>query len=97
VGTLVDKYLGDIYPEYDLVREILVRQARDLLVCQYLGHVANFEKNFLQPASEEARRLLEQVILISFFSMGIFPSRVFFRKDVKRRHLLDDEWIDAYK
>ena len=70
---LVDKYFSEVYPSYELVREMLVRQARDLLVCQYLGHVANFEKEFLVPASAEARRLIDQVRHFTILYVLIMP------------------------
>ncbi|GAB0100255.1 uncharacterized protein DMENIID0001_162620 [Sergentomyia squamirostris] len=53
VATLVDKYLSHIYPGYhDHLRSMLVRQARDLLVCTFHGNLARFEAEFLIPGAK---------------------------------------------
>lgn len=58
VANLVDKYLGHLYPEYlDHTRTVLIRQARDILVCTYHGNLARFEERFLQPTAAIVSRL----------------------------------------
>ncbi|XP_055707443.1 uncharacterized protein LOC129804301 isoform X2 [Phlebotomus papatasi] len=53
VATLVDRYLSHLYPGYhDHVRSLLVRQARDLLVCTFHGNLSRFEAEFLAPGAK---------------------------------------------
>lgn len=53
VANLVDRYLGHLYPYYmDHTRTVLVRQARDILVCTYHGNLECFEHEFLAPTAE---------------------------------------------
>ncbi|KAL1130857.1 hypothetical protein AAG570_012098, partial [Ranatra chinensis] len=75
VSTLVDRYFGHVYPDYGQVRETLVRQARDLLVCRYLGSLNDFETEFCVPASKEAQllRQLSEVSLFFSFILYCFP------------------------
>lgn len=60
VANLVDRYLGHLYPEYlEHTRPVLIRQARDLLVCTFHGDLTKFEEEFLAPAAniiDEAKR-----------------------------------------
>lgn len=60
VANLVDRYLGHLYPEYqEHTRPVLIRQARDLLVCTFHGDLTKFEEDFLSPAAniiDEAKR-----------------------------------------
>lgn len=52
VSTLVDKYLGHLYPDYhDHTRSVLVRQTRDLLLCTFHGNLQKLEEEFLAPAA----------------------------------------------
>lgn len=52
VANLVDRYLGHLYPEYvEHTRSVLIRQARDLLVCTFHGDLTKFEEDFLAPAA----------------------------------------------
>lgn len=52
VANLVDRYLGNLYPYYkDHTRNVLVRQARDILVCTYHGNLECFEHEFLSPTA----------------------------------------------
>ncbi|GLV42576.1 Puratrophin-1-like [Carabus blaptoides fortunei] len=51
VASLVDRLMGPLYPNYDRTRMVLVRQARDLLVCEYLGNLSRFEAEFCVPAA----------------------------------------------
>lgn len=52
VAHLVDHYLGNLYPDYaSHTRMVLVRQARDLLLCTYHGDLCRFESDFLAPAA----------------------------------------------
>lgn len=57
---MVDRYLGHLYPEYlEHTRPVLIRQARDLLVCTFHGDLTKFEEEFLSPAAviiDEAKR-----------------------------------------
>lgn len=58
VANLVDKYLGHLYPDYfDHTRTVLIRQARDILVCTYHGNLARFEERFMQPTADIVSRL----------------------------------------
>jgi hypothetical protein len=52
VASLVERHLGPLYPNFPRVRPILVRQARDLLVCTFHGNLVQFEHEFCIPASE---------------------------------------------
>lgn len=53
VVDLVDRHLGPLYPYYwTAVRAVLVRQARDLLVCTFHGDLSRFERDFLSPAAK---------------------------------------------
>ncbi|RZF45669.1 hypothetical protein LSTR_LSTR010392 [Laodelphax striatellus] len=49
---LVDKHLSKFYPNYSRTRAVLVRQARDLLVCEFGGDLARFGSEFVLPAAE---------------------------------------------
>ncbi|KAG5679443.1 hypothetical protein PVAND_009009 [Polypedilum vanderplanki] len=52
VSSLIDKYLGQLYPLYkEHTRDVLIRQARDILVCTFHGDLISFEDNFLSPAA----------------------------------------------
>jgi len=55
VASLVERHLGSLYPNFPRVRPILVRQARDLLVCTFHGNLARFEREFCIPATELLR------------------------------------------
>ncbi|CAL7935501.1 unnamed protein product [Xylocopa violacea] len=49
VASLVRNLLGPIYG--DGVIDLLIRQARDILVCAYHGNLENFLKTYLSPAA----------------------------------------------
>lgn len=49
VASLVRNLLGPIYG--DGVINLLIRQARDILVCAYHGNLENFLKTYLSPAA----------------------------------------------
>lgn len=51
VAELVDNYMGHLYPDYDHTRSVLVRQARDLLLCTYHGNLLRLEEEFLAPGA----------------------------------------------
>ncbi|XP_070494733.1 uncharacterized protein Pura isoform X3 [Chironomus tepperi] len=52
VSSLIDKYLGQLYPLYmEHTRDVLIRQARDILVCTFHGDLTSFEDIFLSPAA----------------------------------------------
>lgn len=58
VANLVDNYLGPLYPDYvSHTRLVLVRQARDLLVCTFHGDLQRFEEEFLCPAADIVARI----------------------------------------
>ncbi|KFB50965.1 AGAP006188-PC-like protein [Anopheles sinensis] len=58
VEDLIDRYLGPLYPHYaDHTRPMLIRQARDLLVCTFHGDLERFEGHFLRPATDIVREL----------------------------------------
>lgn len=58
MATLVDDYLGHLYPDYvSHTRPVLVRQARDLLVCTFHGDLLRFEQEFLCPAAKIVSRI----------------------------------------
>jgi hypothetical protein len=55
----VERHLGPLYPNFPRVRAVLVRQARDLLVCTFLGNLVQFEREFCVPASQLLRSVRE--------------------------------------
>ncbi|CAH0547509.1 unnamed protein product [Brassicogethes aeneus] len=55
--SLVDKYFGGLYKNYEQSRKCLIRQARDLLVCDYHGCLIRFEKDFCIPALKLLQRI----------------------------------------
>uniref|UniRef100_A0A182T8T5 Uncharacterized protein n=1 Tax=Anopheles maculatus TaxID=74869 RepID=A0A182T8T5_9DIPT len=58
IESLIDRYLGPLYPDYaDHTRPMLIRQARDLLVCTFHGDLERFEGDFLRPATDIVREL----------------------------------------
>lgn len=48
-ASLVRSLLGPIYGEG--VMSLLIRQARDILVCAYHGNLDNFVRTYLSPAA----------------------------------------------
>lgn len=69
VARLMDHLMGPLYSNYDGTRTVLVRQARDLLVCEYLGNIARFEEEFCIPAAQLLKAMKDQVekVRFSFF------------------------------
>ncbi|KAH0811265.1 hypothetical protein GEV33_011527 [Tenebrio molitor] len=57
VASLVDKYFGSLYENYQLSKNCLVRQARDLLVCEYHGCLHRFENEFCTQAAKLLQRV----------------------------------------
>lgn len=52
MSSLIDNYLGQLYPLYrEHTRDVLIRQARDILVCTFHGDLVAFEQSFLMPAA----------------------------------------------
>jgi hypothetical protein len=52
VSNLIDRYLGQLYQQYEEhTRDVLIRQARDILVCTFHGDLVSFEEIFLSPAA----------------------------------------------
>ncbi|KXJ81340.1 hypothetical protein RP20_CCG020312 [Aedes albopictus] len=52
IEKLIDLHFGPLYPDYaDHTRPVLIRQARDLLVCTFHGDLERFEAGFLRPAA----------------------------------------------
>lgn len=57
----MDRYLGNLYPDYEkFTRPVLVRQARDLLVCTFHGDLLRFEQDYLSPAADIISRIKNQ-------------------------------------
>ncbi|XP_055536209.1 uncharacterized protein LOC129724944 isoform X2 [Wyeomyia smithii] len=53
IEKLIDQHFGPLYPDYaDHTRSVLIRQARDLLVCTFHGDLERFEADFLAPAAD---------------------------------------------
>lgn len=53
MANLVDEYLQALYPDYfESTRAILLRQARDLLMCTFHADLSRFEREFLAPAAK---------------------------------------------
>lgn len=63
IERLTDRYFGALYPNYKVTRPVLVRQARDLLVCQYHGNTARFEAEFCAPAAKLMEDVAERAVL----------------------------------
>lgn len=59
--------MGPLYPNYAITRTVLVRQARDLLVCEYLGNITQFETDFCIPAAQLIKDIKEHVNKASRF------------------------------
>ncbi|XP_067613222.1 uncharacterized protein [Eurosta solidaginis] len=60
-AALIDKHLATIYPVYlACARAILIRQARDLLVCSYFGCLQSFEMQFLCKFAQIAAELRQR-------------------------------------
>lgn len=60
---LTDLYFGPLYPNYSATRSVLVRQARDLLVCHYHGNAPRFETEFCVPAAALMAELLDRAVI----------------------------------
>lgn len=61
ISQLVDETLGGLYePFEDSLRRELVRQSRDILVCNYLGNLNQFHSDFLIPATALLKRFKEK-------------------------------------
>ncbi|XP_055623263.1 uncharacterized protein LOC129766700 [Toxorhynchites rutilus septentrionalis] len=53
IEKLIDQHFGPLYPDYvDHTRAVLIRQARDLLVCTFHGDLEQFEVGFVRPAAD---------------------------------------------
>ena len=53
IEILIDEFFGHLYPDYvNHTRTVLIRQARDILVCTFHGDLAKFEEIFLKPAAD---------------------------------------------
>jgi hypothetical protein len=78
---MVDKYLGQLYPLYrEHTRDVLIRQARDILVCTFRGDLTSFERMFLVPAVEIIEKIKQKFSgadTVSFF----FLIRLFSHED----------------
>ncbi|XP_063910546.1 uncharacterized protein LOC135127835 isoform X3 [Zophobas morio] len=57
VASLVEKYFGSLYENYQHSKKCLVRQARDLLVCEYHGCLHRFENEFCIQAAKLLQRV----------------------------------------
>lgn len=61
MSSLVDKYLGQLYPLYrEHTRDVLIRQARDILICTFHGDLTSFERIFLMPAVEIIEKIKQR-------------------------------------
>ncbi|KAI5729478.1 hypothetical protein M8J76_002945 [Diaphorina citri] len=49
--SLVDRFIGPYYLNYETTRNILIRQGRDIFLCSYFGDVDKFRTGFCVPAS----------------------------------------------
>ncbi|GJQ70975.1 hypothetical protein Trydic_g889 [Trypoxylus dichotomus] len=88
VASLVDRYFGSLYVNYKTTRKSLIRQARNLLVCEYNGCLQKFEEEFCSPANK-----LLQFIKVRLLSCVIYPSPdVDGVRDFKC--LIYDDWCD---
>lgn len=59
--SLLDRYLEAVYPlYYEKTKRVLLRQARDILVCTYHGCLKSFEEQFLAPLAEMLIRIREE-------------------------------------
>lgn len=63
--SMLDRSLGGVIPQYASVRNSLLRQARDLLVCAHLGDLDQFERCFLVPAAELIATIIRQQAQVS--------------------------------
>lgn len=66
-ASLVRNLLGPIYG--DSVMNLLIRQARDILVCAYHGNLENFVRTYLSPAAvllAEVKNVASETV--SFFT-----------------------------
>ncbi|XP_025835924.1 uncharacterized protein LOC108740277 isoform X1 [Agrilus planipennis] len=70
VASLVDRYFGDIYWNFQKTRKCLVRQARDVLVCEYHGSLQKFEEEFCIPASKLLQQIKNKVLEAPFAPRG---------------------------
>ncbi|XP_045464093.1 uncharacterized protein LOC123673564 isoform X3 [Harmonia axyridis] len=52
VAGLVDRYFRGLYKNYERSKKSLIRQARDLLVCEYYGSLERFENEFCVQAAK---------------------------------------------
>ncbi|XP_076357905.1 uncharacterized protein LOC143250793 isoform X3 [Tachypleus tridentatus] len=68
VAALTESTLGALYHPFHFVRTQLVRQARDILLCQFLGDFRKFCEEFLLPAGS-----LLQRIQFKTFVTGSYP------------------------
>lgn len=64
---MVDRYFGDLYENYKHSKKCLVRQARDLLVCEYRGSLQRFESEFCIPAAKLLQHLKVKIISCTQF------------------------------
>ncbi|XP_046674250.1 puratrophin-1-like isoform X2 [Homalodisca vitripennis] len=63
IERLTDQYFGHLYSNYHVTRPVLVRQARDLLVCSYHGNTARFEAEFCQPAAAIMAEVIQRSVI----------------------------------
>lgn len=57
VAGLVDQYFSSLYINYHFTKKCLIRQARDLFVCEYHGCLKRFEDEFCIPAAKLLQHL----------------------------------------
>ncbi|KAK9717241.1 hypothetical protein QE152_g24264 [Popillia japonica] len=66
VASLVEQYFGSLYVNYKATKNTLIRQARDLLVCEYNGSLQKFEMEFCRPANK----------LLQFIKFNIYQKMI---------------------
>lgn len=81
VARLVDELMGPLYSNYTRTRPVLVRQARDLLVCEYLGNFNRFREEFCVPAAALLKAILDNVQKVSYH----FKITDFYRDGLQNR------------
>lgn len=73
-ASLVRNLLGPIYG--DSVMNLLIRQARDILVCAYHGNLENFVRTYLSPAAAllaEVKNVASETVSLFLYNVMIVP------------------------
>lgn len=78
-ASVVRNLLGPIYG--DGVMNLLIRQARDILVCAYHGNLENFVRTYLSPAAT----LLAEIKCAASETVSYFDIRLRYRRSIPCR------------